>query len=346
MMFLNLCEDSNLLNVILFIKYLINIISIIAPIILILTVSFDLMMLVIDPSKKENVNKIFMRIVAAIVIFLLPTFIGLLGSLTGNKNYKNNSCFKNANRETIEALKTREEARRLEEKQSIKLKQLEAKTKREEKARILEKKRKEKELEAKERQEKEEAERQNRIPSKEYGPEVKNGLCYYNQRDYKNVSYPGKKGGTLASHGCGPTSCAVVGCTMLNNKKINPVIAMNWLCGQRNCCYPGGVLNACLTGYLTSIGLDARGPINKHSGSEREIKHALRSNKMIIIRVGPGIFTTGGHYFVLVGINNKDMIEIAEVDDRAKNSRLWSYDEINPSLKDYIIVSGGKYYEK
>lgn len=152
-MYLNICEDSNVLSVILLIKDVINIISIIAPIVLIIMMSVDIFKMVIgsdvnDFSKK--IKKIIARATAAVLIFFIPTLVNLLLSMLNRDNYNQSFCWVNATSESIASYKAIEEARKLVDAERVEEERKRAEEKRKAIEELREEARKKNEEEAKE----------------------------------------------------------------------------------------------------------------------------------------------------------------------------------------------------
>ena len=61
---------------------------------------------------------------------------------------------------------------------------------------------------------------------------------------------------------------------------------------------------------------------------ERAIRQALADGKLLTVRVGAGDFTDGGHFLVICGIDENDMVEIRDPNSREKTARLWEFDRI------------------
>lgn len=83
---LNICDVPDILKVFKIIKLVINIIRIAVPIILIVSIMIDLLKRV---TKAEDFSKygklITNKIIAAVVVFLVPSFIAIIISLYGTK---------------------------------------------------------------------------------------------------------------------------------------------------------------------------------------------------------------------------------------------------------------------
>lgn len=121
-MFLNLCENSNILSVILLAKEIINLISIIVPIILILMMSVEIFKMVVSVDTNDfsdKIKKIIKKAVVAVLIFFIPTLVNLLLTMLNKDNYNETFCFVNATSETIADYRALEEARRVVEEEKI-----------------------------------------------------------------------------------------------------------------------------------------------------------------------------------------------------------------------------------
>lgn len=105
MYILALCEDYRVLSVIYLIKTIIKIISIFVPIILIVSLVIKY---TTDVLKGDGKNQVFgkdviNKIMAGVIIFLVPTIINMLISIIGFNS--ENNCYLNANRDYINSLK-------------------------------------------------------------------------------------------------------------------------------------------------------------------------------------------------------------------------------------------------
>ena len=72
------------------------------------------------------------------------------------------------------------------------------------------------------------------------GSEFENGsydgnVIFYDQGDYKNVTFCGRSGASISSSGCGVTASAIVASTLLGNKQYDPVYMMNLAYSYHDC---------------------------------------------------------------------------------------------------------------
>ena len=77
-MILGICNDPDILSVVKLVKLVITIIKIAVPIILIVSCMIELFHAVIKAEVSESLNSITRRIIAAIIIFLIPTGVDII----------------------------------------------------------------------------------------------------------------------------------------------------------------------------------------------------------------------------------------------------------------------------
>ena len=63
----------------------------------------------------------------------------------------------------------------------------------------------------------------------------------------------------------------------------------------------------------------------------------LEVDNPIICAMGPGDFTTSGHYIVMVGTEN-GMIRINDPNSRKNSEKLWSYEEIESQIRNLWVI--------
>ena len=103
MTILNICDNGDVLSILRIIRIAITIIRIVVPILLIISISITLLNAVKD---KENdlvskaLKSIVIKIIAAILVFMIPTFVNLLANIS-SKDETYLSCIKSATHENI-----------------------------------------------------------------------------------------------------------------------------------------------------------------------------------------------------------------------------------------------------
>ena len=89
------CGDYGLVNILSILKRSFSIIQLVVPIILLLMVSIQLVMLMVNPEMKNGNKFIFNKFIAAIIIFLLPVIVNVFFSIMP-ETVKVKSCWDQA----------------------------------------------------------------------------------------------------------------------------------------------------------------------------------------------------------------------------------------------------------
>lgn len=136
------------------------------------------------------------------------------------------------------------------------------------------------------------------------------GYVYFNQTD----SAWNQNGYCIAKAGCGPTSMAVV-ITSLTGKWVTPLDTAIW--GYQHGFYSrAGSAHEMIPAMAAAYGLKCQG-----AGTDYNvIKKALKEGKPVVCLMGPGYFTRGGHFMVLVAIDKNDCVTVADVGSRARSA--------------------------
>ena len=142
-------------------------------------------------------------------------------------------------------------------------------------------------------------------------------VFYWNQQDFADYDY-GYGCGTIKDCGCGPTAVAIVASTFLN-KSISPVETTSKVCGLGGCTSSGSI-NATLGDTLSSV-YNLR--ISRTSDNQEVINALGGGNALVIALMGPGLFTSGGHYIVLTGVNSNGQVSVADPWSRKLTEQKW-----------------------
>ncbi len=109
----DLCGTSSGLQLIKFIKELVHIICIAAPISVIMIIMLSFIRNVISPSSPEDLAKVgklaIKRVVICAFVFFVPTLVNVTMSLLGDNGLEYAKCIQNATTENIERLKQQEQ---------------------------------------------------------------------------------------------------------------------------------------------------------------------------------------------------------------------------------------------
>jgi len=107
---LSLCESSGFLKVLYIIATLVTILKLFVPLLLIIMTSFDVFKIVSNPDSFKNVKSVvFKRLLAAVIVFFVPTIIGIVLESLGDTT-DISACFTRAYPECYEKYEAFENA--------------------------------------------------------------------------------------------------------------------------------------------------------------------------------------------------------------------------------------------
>ncbi|MBQ3195330.1 MAG: C39 family peptidase [Clostridia bacterium] len=151
--------------------------------------------------------------------------------------------------------------------------------------------------------------------------ERKLGVPVDYQYNYKTVRYTTSSGvgKTTSSSGCGAASASMVIEYFTGNTSQTPDTQFKWACD--NGYYTGSGLSYSAVKKLCSN----YGVTLTWVGTKDAIINGLKAGNPIIALMGPGTFTSGGHYIVLSGIKIEDGVTYVRVNDPNSSSRTNSY---------------------
>jgi len=156
---------------------------------------------------------------------------------------------------------------------------------------------------------------------------------YYQYNYQQSYGY----GTTIASAGCGPTSMSMV-LTYLLDETHDPVEVANWSL-QRGYHIPG---NGTAWAFFPACAKAYNIECSQMGVSRDAIIKYLQAGKIIIMNVGPGHFTSGGHYIVLRGITADGKIIVADPASEARSKQVWDIDVFLKEGKGMWVFDGGK----
>lgn len=135
-------------------------------------------------------------------------------------------------------------------------------------------------------------------------------------------------GTSIASAGCGPTSMAMV-LTYLTGEEVTPPEAADWSLDNGHRVKGNGTAWSYFDAISDEYGIEC-----EQSGvSTNNIVSSLKDGETVIMSMGPGHFTKGGHYIVLTGITDDGKITVADPNSEKRSEQTW-----DPS----VFVNEGK----
>ena len=129
--------------------------------------------------------------------------------------------------------------------------------------------------------------------------------------------------GPMALNGCGPTALSMVICGLTGDRTATPYAVAQY--AQEMGYYVDGVGTSweLMSAGGTHFGVAARElPL-----SQSVMENALAAGEPIICSVGPGDFTTSGHFIVLSGLED-GKFQVRDPNRHSTSEKLWDYDTL------------------
>lgn len=129
--------------------------------------------------------------------------------------------------------------------------------------------------------------------------------------------------GPMALNGCGPTALSMVICGLTGDGTATPYAVAQY--AQEMGYYVDGVGTSweLMSAGGARFGVTARElPL-----SQSVMENALAAGEPIICSVGPGDFTTSGHFIVLAGLED-GKFQVRDPNRRSTSEKLWDYDTL------------------
>ncbi len=137
----------------------------------------------------------------------------------------------------------------------------------------------------------------------------------------------------IAITGCGPTCLAMAGYYVTGDARFNPIQLADfaWKGGYYS---PGnGSSWTLISEGGVKLGLD----VTEIPLVKKRIVDNLKVDNPIILALGPGDFTTSGHYVVLTGVEG-GLFRVNDPNSRERSARLWSYEELAPQIRNLWVI--------
>ena len=129
--------------------------------------------------------------------------------------------------------------------------------------------------------------------------------------------------GTMKTHGCGPTCLSMVYIGLTGKKDLDPASMAAYSENQ-------GYVDSGITSWLLmgagaqQLGLQVR-ELSPNAGV---VASGLAAGRPILCSVGPGDFTTEGHFIVLAGMSADGRLIVHDPNSAERSSRAWDADQV------------------
>lgn len=142
------------------------------------------------------------------------------------------------------------------------------------------------------------------------------------QTDPQWASHP-YAGGTVEKNGCGPTCLSMVYVTLTGRDDLDPAAMADF---SERCGYVSGGMTAWA---LMSDGAAELGLASEElPASEAVVREALLAGKPVICSVGPGDFTTTGHFIVLSGLTEDGEVVVHDPNSAERSAHPWDLQRV------------------
>lgn len=159
------------------------------------------------------------------------------------------------------------------------------------------------------------------------GYDISKGVPLFIQWDERwgYLPYAGNYAGLAA---CGPTCLSMVAYYLTGDPIYTPVYMMeyaeaNGYCGNRQGTY---------WSFFTEGAVKLGFIVKEEYKTEQKLINVLNEGKLIILSVGPGHFTSAGHFIVVTGYED-GYFTINDPNSYENSQRKWAYDEFQDQIK-------------
>ncbi len=132
--------------------------------------------------------------------------------------------------------------------------------------------------------------------------------------------------------GCGPTCLSMVAVHLLEDISMNPKWMAQYSVGKGYCTPGSGTTWTFMSEGARSLGLDA----SELPMDEGIIFRNLEAGNPIICIMGPGDFTTSGHFIVLTGTKD-GKLTINDPNSHRNSEKTWEFDEIRGQIRNLWV---------
>ncbi|MGI6204663.1 MAG: C39 family peptidase [Anaerovoracaceae bacterium] len=139
----------------------------------------------------------------------------------------------------------------------------------------------------------------------------------------------------MALTGCGPT-CLSMAYTGLTGRAGQDPLTVARMAENRGYYVPGvGSSWSLMTDGAASLGLSSR----ECAPDADAIMSALENGGVIIASMGPGDFTSSGHFIVLADVGRGGRIHVNDPNSRKRSRKLWNADDLASQMSDMWILT-------
>lgn len=132
--------------------------------------------------------------------------------------------------------------------------------------------------------------------------------------------------------GCGPTCLSMVAVYLLQDTTYDPAYMADFSVDNGHCVVGNGTAWTLMSEGATQLGLD----VTEIPLVEQRIIDNLEVGNPIICIMGPGDFTSTGHFIVMTGYED-GLIRVNDPNSKENSEKLWEYEEIKDQIRNLWV---------
>ena len=132
---------------------------------------------------------------------------------------------------------------------------------------------------------------------------------------------------------CGPVCLSMVAYYITGDASLTPVYMMDFAVSNGYCVPGDGTSWTFISEGGEILGMD----VTEIPLDETQILKNLEVGNPIICAMGPGDFTSTGHYVVMVGYSD-GLIQINDPNSHTNSLKLWRYDELSGQIENLWVI--------
>lgn len=149
----------------------------------------------------------------------------------------------------------------------------------------------------------------------------------------KRWGYKQYSGDVFGLTGCGPTCLSMVAIYLTGDTSLSPEYMRLFAIDNGYSVSGNGTSWTLFSEGAVQLGLD----VTEIPLVEKRIVDNLEVGNPIVCVMGPGDFTTTGHYIVLTGIKD-GQISVNDPNSHKNSERTWTYDEIEDQIRNIWVI--------
>lgn len=145
-------------------------------------------------------------------------------------------------------------------------------------------------------------------------------------------------GNYLGLSGCGPTCLSVVALYFTKDATLNPQKVAEYATANNYATAGDGTSWTLFSQGAAGLGLSSR----ELSLDQSQIDAALAAGDLVVMVLGPGDFTTIGHYIVVTGGDGTNGYTVHDVNNPANSAKTWTFERLKDQIRNIWAMNKAK----